>query len=313
MAQASTAIKRPRRSKNGDFIRRSRGEKIFSGINLLLMIVLLCFFLYPLLNMVSISCSNEYAVLRAEVTFYPVGFNPQAYNLILQSGDLWRSVGNSVFVALVGCVCSLVMLSLAAYPLAFAQFYGKKLYTFIILFTMWFSGGIIPTFLTIMQLGLYDSLWALIFNSMISAYYVVIVRSYFASIPISVVESARIDGANDFRILFQLIIPLSKPVLATGALWVIVGHWNDYLNALLFISSKEHYTLQLVLKEMVLNAESSIYNVSMTSTATTGGAAALGQQVRNAVLVVAMIPMIILYPFVQRYFVSGLMLGSVKG
>jgi putative aldouronate transport system permease protein len=277
------------------------------------MIVLLCFFLYPLLNMVSISCSNEYAVLRAEVTFYPVGFNPQAYNLILQSGDLWRSVGNSVFVALVGCVCSLVMLSLAAYPLAFAQFYGKKLYTFIILFTMWFSGGIIPTFLTIMQLGLYDSLWALIFNSMISAYYVVIVRSYFASIPISVVESARIDGANDFRILFQLIIPLSKPVLATVALWVIVGHWNDYLNALLFISSKEHYTLQLVLKEMVLNAESSIYNVSMTSTATTGGAAALGQQVRNAVLVVAMIPMIILYPFVQRYFVSGLMLGSVKG
>ncbi len=313
MAQASTAVKRPRRNKNGEFIRRSRGEKIFSGINLLVMILLLCFFLYPLLNMVSISCSNEYAVLRAEVTFYPVGFNPQAYDLILQSNDLWRSVGNSVFVALVGCVCSLVMLSLAAYPLAFAQFYGKKIYTFIILFTMWFSGGIIPTFLTIMQLGLYDSLWALIFNSMISAYYVVIVRSYFSSIPISVVESARIDGANDFRVLFQLIIPLSKPVLATVALWVIVGHWNDYLNALLFISSKEHYTLQLVLKEMVLNAESSIYNVSMTSASTTGGAAALGQQVRNAVLVVAMIPMVILYPFVQRYFVSGLMLGSVKG
>ncbi len=303
----------PKRKKSGDFIRRSRGEKIFGGVNLFLMILLLCFFLYPLLNMLSISCSNEYAVLRAEVTFFPIGFNPQAYEMIFQTQELWRSVANSLFVALVGCVSSLIMLSLAAYPLAFAKFYGKKIYTFLILFTMWFNGGIIPTFLTIMQLGLYDSLWSLIFNSMVSAYYVVIVRSYFSSIPISVVESARIDGANDFKILFQLILPLSKPVLATVALWVIVGHWNDYLNALLFISSKENYTLQLVLKELVLNADSSIYNISMSSTVSTGGAVALGQQVRNAVLVVAMIPMVILYPFVQRYFVSGIMLGSVKG
>lgn len=303
----------PKRKKSGDFIRRSRGEKIFGGVNLFLMILLLCFFLYPLLNMLSISCSNEYAVLRAEVTFFPIGFNPQAYEMIFRTQELWRSVANSLFVALVGCVSSLIMLSLAAYPLAFAKFYGKKIYTFLILFTMWFNGGIIPTFLTIMQLGLYDSLWSLIFNSMVSAYYVVIVRSYFSSIPISVVESARIDGANDFKILFQLILPLSKPVLATVALWVIVGHWNDYLNALLFISSKENYTLQLVLKELVLNADSSIYNISMSSTVSTGGAVALGQQVRNAVLVVAMIPMVILYPFVQRYFVSGIMLGSVKG
>jgi len=313
MAQTSTAARQIKRRKNGDYIRSSRGDKIFHGINLFIMIVLLSFFLYPLLNMFSISLSNEYAVLRAQVTFYPIGFNPQAYNLIFQSTELWRSIGNSIFVALVGCVSSLVMLSVAAYPMAFGEFYGKKLYTYMILFTMWFSGGIIPMFLTIMKLGLYDSLWSLIFNGMITAYYVVIVRSYFHSIPISVVESARIDGANDFRILFQLIIPLSKPVLATVALWVIVGHWNDYLNSLLFLSSKQNYTLQLVLKEMVLNAESSIYNISMSSTATTGGAAALGQQVRNAVLVVSMIPMCILYPFVQRYFISGLMLGSVKG
>ena len=149
-------------------------------------------------------------------------------------------------------------------------------------------------------------------NLLMSAYYVVIVKSYFQSIPVSIVESARIDGANDFRILFQLIIPLSKPVLATVSLWVIVSHWNDYLNPLMFLSSRENYTLQLILKELVLNAESSIHNVSMVSTSATGGAAALGQQTRNAVLVVAMLPMIVLYPFVQRYFVSGVMLGSVK-
>lgn len=311
MAQlASTLLKRKKRRQN--FIRRSTGEKIADVILTLVMILLLCFFLYPLLNMISISFSDEYAVLRADVTFYPIGFNPQAYALIFQSQDIWRSLGNSCFVALVGCVCSLVGLCLAAYPLAYGQFYGKKLYNMMILFTMWFSGGIIPTFLTIMQLGLYNTHWALILNMLMSAYYIVIVRSYFQSVPISIVESARIDGANDFRILFQLIIPLSKPVLATVALWVIVGHWNDYLNPLMFLSSRENYTLQMVLKELVLSAESSIYNISMVATGSTGGAAALGQQTRNAVLVVAMIPMCILYPFVQRYFVSGVMLGSVK-
>lgn len=310
MAQATVTPKKKRR--HGSFIRRSPGEKIADGILVFVMIVLLCFFLYPLLNMFSISLSDEYAVLRADVTFYPIGFNPQAYNLIFQSQDLWLSIVNSTFVALVGCVLSLVGLSLAAYPLAFAKFYGKKLYNALILFTMWFQGGIIPQFLTMQQLGLYNTLWSLILNLLMSAYYVVIVKSYFQSIPISIVESARIDGANDFRILIQLIIPLSKPVLATVALWVIVGHWNDYLNPLMFLSDRKNYTLQLILKELVLNAESSIHNVSAVSTSSTGGAAALGQQTRNAVLVVAMIPMIVLYPFVQRYFVSGVMLGSVK-
>lgn len=309
MAQA--AVKPPKRRK-GDFIRRSTGDKIADAILLVVMLLLLCFFLYPLLNMFSISLSDEYAVLRADVTFYPIGFNPQAYSQIFQSPDLWRSFANSLFVAGVGCVLSLISLCLAAYPLAFAQFYGKRLYNFFILFTMWFQGGIIPLFLTIQKLGLYNTPWALILNLLMSAYYVVIVKSYFQSVPISIVESARIDGANDFRILFQLIIPLSKPVLATVALWVIVSHWNDYLNPLMFLSDRKNYTLQLILKELVLNAESSIHNISLVSSSSTGGAAALGQQTRNAVLVVAMIPMVILYPFVQRYFVSGVMLGSVK-
>lgn len=299
--------------KSGGFIRRSRGEKAFNVFNVCLMVLMLVFFLYPLLNMLSISMSDEYAVLRAEVTFYPIGFSTQAYSMIFQSSELWRSVYNSLFVAIVGCVCSLLILSIAAYPLAFGDFYGKKVYNALILFTMWFSGGIIPTFLTIIQLGLYNSLWALIVNGMLSAYNVVIVRSYFDSIPTSIVESARIDGANDYRILFRLVMPLSKPVLATVSLWVIVGHWNDFLNPLIFLSDRQNYTLQLTLKELVLNAESSIHNISMNSSTTTSGAVALGQQVRNAVLVVSMIPMIALYPFVQRFFIGGVMLGSVKG
>ena len=309
MAQASVKHKKPPRY----FIRQSRGEKVFGAANIMFMLFMLVIFLYPLLNMFSISVSNQYAILRAEVSFFPIGFETTSYKLIFANQDIWRSIGNSLFVALAGCALSLLLTCVAAYPLAFGDFYGKKLFNILILFTMWFNGGIIPTFLTIRQLGLHDTLWSLIVNSMLVAYNVVIVRSYFQSIPQSVVESARIDGANDYLILFKLIIPLSKPVLATVALWVIVGHWNDYLNSLLFLSSRHNYTLQLVLKELVLNAEASIHNISMSSDSSTAGAAALGQQMRNGVLVVSMIPMIILYPFVQRYFISGVMLGSVKG
>ena len=309
MAQISLKRKKPNRY----FIRQSRGEKVFGAANIMFMLFMLVIFLYPLLNMFSISVSNQYAILRAEVSFFPIGFETTSYKLIFANQDIWRSIGNSLFVALAGCALSLLLTCVAAYPLAFGDFYGKKLFNILILFTMWFNGGIIPTFLTIRQLGLHDTLWSLIVNSMLVAYNVVIVRSYFQSIPQSVVESARIDGANDYLILFKLIIPLSKPVLATVALWVIVGHWNDYLNSLLFLSSRHNYTLQLVLKELVLNAEASIHNISMSSDSSTSGAAALGQQMRNGVLVVSMIPMIILYPFVQRYFISGVMLGSVKG
>ena len=308
---AQTTMKKRRR--NGEFIRRSTGDKIADAILNVVMFLMLCFILYPLLNMFSISLSNEYAVLRADVTFYPIGFNPQAYDLIFKNQDLWRSFGNSVFIAGVGCVLSLVGLCIAAYPLAYGNFYGKRAYSLFILFTMWFNGGIIPQFLTIRELGLYNTHWALILNMLLSAYNIVIVRSYFQSIPTSIVESARIDGANDFLILFKLIIPLSKPVLATVAMWIIVGHWNDYLNPLMFLSDRENYTLQMILKELVLNAESSIHNISMTGSKQTSGAVALGQQTRNAVLVVAMVPMLIVFPFVQRYFISGVMLGSVKG
>jgi putative aldouronate transport system permease protein len=307
------SIRQAKTHKSRDFIRRGPGGLAFDLFNVLFMLIMCALFLYPILNMVSISMSNQFAVLRAEVTFYPIGLDLGSYKLIFENKDLWNSIGNSIFVAVVGCLCSLLLTSLAAYPLAFGDFYGKRLFNLLILFTMWFNSGIIPVFLTIRTLGLYNSLWALIVNAMLAAYNVVIVRSYFQSVPISIVESARIDGANDFLILFRLIIPLSKPVLATVALWIIVGHWNDYLNSLLFLSDRKNYTLQLVLKELVLNAEASIHNISATSDTTTSGAAALGQQMRNGVLVVSMIPMVILYPFVQRYFVSGVMLGSVKG
>jgi putative aldouronate transport system permease protein len=293
-------------------IRRSRGEKTFAVVNMCLMLFLTLAFLYPLLNMAAISLSSDVPVLRSEVTVYPIEFTTAPYSKIIANAMMWRSIFNSLFVAFAGCALSLIMVSIAAYPLAFADFWGKKVYTMLIIFTMWFQGGIIPTFMTIRSLGLHNSLWSLIVNGLLTAYYVVIARSYFQSIPVSLVESARIDGANDYRILFRIIIPLSKPALATIALWIIVGHWNDYLNPLIFLADRNKYTLQLVLKEIVLNSDSSLYGLSAAASSNFTGVADLGPQVRNAALVISMIPMIIFYPFVQRYFVSGIMLGAVK-
>jgi putative aldouronate transport system permease protein len=297
----------------GTKIRRTRGERFFTAVNSSIMILLLIAFLYPLFNLISISLSGDVPVLRAAITFYPQDFTTAPYQKIITNAELWRSMLNSFFVAFVGCSLSLITISIAAYPLAFANFYGKKIYIAMLIFTMWFNGGIIPTFLTIRNLGLHNSLWALIVNGLLTGYYVVIARSYFQSIPISLVESARIDGANDYSILFRIIIPLSKPVLATISLWVIVAHWNDYLNALIFISDRNKYTLQRVLKEIVLGQDASLYGLSAaTKESYSAGVADLGPQVRNAALVVSMIPMLVLYPFIQRYFVSGIMLGAVK-
>ncbi|MBO4289633.1 MAG: carbohydrate ABC transporter permease [Lachnospiraceae bacterium] len=311
---SAATIRPKKRRHDDDFIKRSRGEKIFNACNIIFMALLLIFLLYPVLNVISISVSNETQVMAANVTFYPIGYNPQAYTTIFKDNELWHSIWNTTFVSGVGCVLSLIALSIAAYPLAFGRFYGKKIYTMAIMITMWFQGGIVPMFLTMQSLGLYDNLWALIFHGLISAYNVVIIRSYFNSIPMSVIESARIDGANDFRILFRLVIPLSKPVLATVALWVIVGHWNDYMNPLILVSSTANKTLQLELKSLVLAAESSTSNLStLSKSEAMKGVAALNTQIKNAVLVVSMIPMIAIYPFIQRFFVSGVMLGSVKG
>lgn len=200
------------------------------------------------------------------------------------------------------------MTAVAAYPLIFSDFRFRKLYSILIMFTMWFNGGIVPTYIVMSRYKLVDNMWVLILNSLISAYHVLVLKSFYASIPKEMVESAKIDGANDFRILFQIIIPLSKAALATIALWVIVLHWNDYLNPLIYMRSTENYTLQLIMREMVLSSEiSSMFDVGNMDRA------AISDQFKNAVVVVVMAPMIIIYPFFQKYFVKGVMVGAVKG
>jgi len=292
--------------------KNSKGEKIFESINLILMIILCAAFLYPVLNVLAISLSDSAPILRGEVTFFPKQLNFSGYRDIFANQHLWIAYGNTIFVATVGCLLGLGMTCLAAYPMAFGNFYGKKLYTFLILFTMWFSGGLIPTFLMMNRLNLVNSHWALIFNFMCSPFHVIILKSFFQSIPYALIESAKLDGANDFVCMWKIVLPLSKPALATIALWIVVAHWNDFLGPLMYLTERDKFTLQVVLNDIVLQASGAMYGMADAVQAG-DGSLIIPQQVQNAVIFVSMLPMLAIYPFVQKYFVKGVMIGSVKG
>ena len=291
--------------------KNSKGEKIFDGFNLILMIVLCMVFLYPVLNVLAVSLSGSGPILRGEVSFFPRDFNTSGYANILTNTNIWRAYGNTIFVASVGAILGLSMTCLAAYPMAFGKFYGKKIYTFMILFTMWFGGGLIPTYLVMSRLGLINTHWVLIFNFLISPFNVIILRSFFQSIPDALIESAKLDGANDLVCMIKIVLPLSKPALATIGLWIIVAHWNDFMGPLMYLTERSMLTLQVVLNEIVLQASGSLHGVESAVQAG-DGSITVPQQVQNAVIFVSLIPMLAIYPFLQKYFVKGIMIGSVK-
>lgn len=293
------------------FKKSTFGENLFDILDILLMLVFVVIILYPILNLFATSVSDDGPILRGEVTFYPKGFDLEGYKLIMTNPHILRSFWNSIVVSLTGCVCSLLTTSLAAYPLAFSDFYGKKVYNMMVLITMWFSGGIIPTYMVVRTLGLIDKLPVLVLVPLIGAYNVIILSSFFRSIPASLHESAVLDGANDFTVLFRIVLPLSKPALATVALWIIVRHWNDFMSPLMYLTDFNKYTMQLVLRDIVLTSSSSMYDL-MAQTSE-GGVAAISEQLKSAVLTFSMVPMLILYPFLQKYFTKGIMIGAVKG
>ena len=287
---------------------RSNDDRTMDIIVHTLLILLTLFFLFPFLNVLSLSISESSHVLKADVLFWPRGLSVEAYKKMLNDLTIVHAFGNSVFVAAVGCIFSLLMTAMAAYPLVFSDVPGKKIYSLMIMLTMWFDGGMVPTFVTMSKYGLVDNLWVLILLSLVSAYNVMVVKAFYTSLPMSLIEAARIDGANDPYILFLIVVPLAKPVLATVALWVIVGHWNAYLTPLIYMRSDTNYTLQLKLQQLLagntMDAESIAENWQIRG---------LNEQLKYATVVIAMIPMLVIYPFFQRFFVKGVMIGAVKG
>ncbi len=276
-------------------------------INYLLLTILVVICFYPFLNVVAYSFSSNRAVLSGTVTFFPIEMQLDAYKEIVHRGQIWTAMRVTMLVTLLGTAIGLILTVFAAYALSKDKLKGRRWISGMILFTMYFNGGIIPTFLVIKNLGMYDQLTSLYIPSAVNVFNFIVMRTFFREIPKSLEEAAYLDGATDVQILFKIVLPLSMPIIATIGLFYAVYYWNDYFNALIYIQSPEKYTLQLRLRSLLFAGELGA-----------AGNEGLAQQVmaeslKMACIVVGTVPILAVYPWLQKYFVKGVMLGSVKG
>ena len=289
----------------------SVASRMFDIINVLIMLLVIAVSLYPLIYLFAKSLSSVEFVSANQVYLYPKGFNVNSYKEVLKNGLFWNAYKNTIIYTALGTTLNLVFTTSMAYALTRKNLIFRKTITMMIIITMFFSGGLVPNFLLIKWLGLYDTLWAMVLPGLISTYNMIIVRTYIMTIPEEIIESVRIDGGNDLHIFSHIIVPLSKPVLATVGLFYAIGHWNSYFNAMIYLKDKFKYPVQLILKEMIVDQD--MQSVASGAYELTNQQQPTSEMLVAASIVVTLIPVLIVYPFVQRYFVKGIMIGSVKG
>ena len=285
----------------------------FDWFNTVFLVLLSAVFLYPLLMTLGLSFSSPRALVGQNVILLPKGFTLQSYQTILSDPTILRYYWNTIVYASTGTLTSLLLTSLLAYPLTVAEFKGKKLINILLLITMFFGGGMIPSYLNIRNLHMINTIWAMILPGAISAWNVIMFVNFFKGIPDSLRESATIDGAGHVRILFSIVIPLSKALLATIALFTIGGFWNDYFSAMLYLDSTSKMPIQIFLRKILVNME---LNEGMAKDTDMSRLMdminANPRTVKAATTIVTILPILCVYPFLQKYFTKGMMLGAVK-
>jgi putative aldouronate transport system permease protein len=287
----------------------SRGEKLFEGANVFVLglVALLC--LYPFIYTLSISLSSATEASRDGFHFFAKDVSLISYKVVLSNPNILTGYVNTVMRTVVGTVLTLLLTCVAAYPLSRREMPHRSMITFIVVFTMLFNGGMVPGYLLIKKLGMINSMWALVLPSVITAFNVIIVKNFFQSLPESLIESARIDGAGEWTVLLRIYLPLSKPVLATVALWTAVAHWNAWFDALLYITDDKKQVLQTFLQRIVIESSTELMELGISDTSMMEFTS---ETIKAATIIVTILPIICVYPFVQKYFVKGIMLGGVK-
>lgn len=293
-------------------IRDSKGDRIFTILNYTFLGLLVLTVLYPLIFIVSASFSSPEAVSSGRVWLWPVDFSLAGYEAVFENNMIWKGYANSLFYMVVGTIINVVLTIMAAYPLSRSKFRGKNFFMFLFVFTMMFNGGLIPNYLLVSDLGMLNTRWALLIPGAIAAFNVIITVTFFRStIPEELLESAQLDGCNDFKFLTKIVIPLSAPIIAVISLFYAVGHWNQYFNALIYLRDMNLFPLQLVLRSILTQNE--IDPNMIGDIDNLESKIGLANLLKYALIVVASVPVLIIYPFVQKHFVKGVMIGSVKG
>ncbi|MNO41652.1 L-arabinose transport system permease protein AraQ [compost metagenome] len=284
-------------------------NRIFDIVNITLVALFVLFCLAPFLHIIAVSLSSNRAITSGEVTLFPIEVNWNAYIQVFSDNAMIRSLIFSVILTVATTVLCMLFTIAAAYPLTKKNLKGRKIFMYLIVVTMFFSGGIIPEYLLIRDLKMIDSVWSLILPGLVSPFNLIILISFFNNIPPSLEESAEIDGSSHFHTLMRIVLPLSMPVMATLALFYAVGRWNGFQDALMYINSPELYPLQLKLFQMVQNNMVS----ELTQLEGANRTALTPESLKAATVIFATVPILVVYPWLQKYFVSGVMLGAVKG
>ena len=287
---------------------------MFDVVNTVFMILLMIVMIYPFLNVLAVSLSSPSAINAGVVTFIPRGVNLSGYKYIIEDGRIFTGYRNSILYASAGTLLTLTLTSLAAYALTRRQLVGRKFFNIYWAITMFFGGGTVPTYLVIKNLGMLDTFFAMVLPGCVGAYTLFVFRSFMRGLPNDLMEAAYIDGAGDWRVWFSVVLPLSKPILATYALFTIVGHWNSWYSALLYLKTTDKQPLQLFLRKIIVQED---MGNTYANTSTAGLLASSGQMVKEnaqmAAVVLTIAPIMAIYPYIQKYFVKGVMIGSLKG
>lgn len=267
--------------------------------------------LYPLVFVLSASISNPADVATGRMWLIPMGINFNAYIQVFHDSQIWNGYWNTIRYTVIGTLLNVILTIMIAYPLSRKELPGRNLITLIIVFTMFFHGGLIPLYLVVKGLGMINTLWAMVIPTALSTFNIIVMRTYFqTNIPKELEDAAYIDGCSHFRLIWKIVLPLSKPVIAVIALFYAVGHWNAYFNALIYLQNPNLYPLQLVLRNILIMNQTTSFGISALGMQQQ---VMLAESIKYAIIVIASIPVFIAYPFVQRYFVKGVMIGSLKG
>ncbi len=288
-------------------------DKVVYFINYMMLTLLLIAVLYPLIYIVSCSFSSGDALMSGKVRLLPVDPTLDSYKAVFKYRSIWVGYRNSIIYTIVGTLISIVATLLAAYPLSRNDFRGRRPIMFLFLFTMMFSGGLIPTYMLIKNLHLLDSMWSIVLPGAVSAYNVIVARTFFQqTIPKELLEAATVDGCSDFRFFTRIAVPLSKPIVAVLCLWVAVALWNSYFNPMIYINSQDKYPLQLVLRRILLLSQVDFSSSNLDPEMIRKNMY-LSEMLKYGTIIVSTLPIMMIYPFIQKYFVKGVMIGSVKG
>ncbi|MCU6792225.1 carbohydrate ABC transporter permease [Paenibacillus sp. WQ 127069] len=296
-------------------LRQSSGDRLFQAANTTFLLLLVALILYPLLYIVSASVSDPTYVNSGQMWLFPKGFTLEGYNRVFRNADIWTGYMNSIVYTVGGVALNLAVTLPCAYALSRRNLAGRQAFTLFIVFTMFFSGGLIPTYLLVKSLGLVNTYGALILPSAASAINIIVSRTFFqGNVPQEMEEAAAMDGCSDFRLFMQIILPLSKALIAVMALFYGVGHWNQYFNALIYLSNRELYPLQLFLREILVQQEISAQMLTTGSDLEMDMSeqTRISELIKYAVMIIAALPLLIVFPFVQKHFVQGVMIGSLK-